>query len=64
MPKIRTCRTVAKRFKVTGTGKLMRVSTLQNHRMKKKANEKRRLDRESMVGTRLSRTMRRMAPTM
>jgi ribosomal protein L35 len=49
---------------VTGTGKLMRVSTLQNHRMKKKANEKRRLDRESVVGIRLSRTMRRMAPTM
>ncbi|HET6387581.1 MAG TPA: bL35 family ribosomal protein [Armatimonadota bacterium] len=49
MPKIRTSRTVAKRFKITATGKLRRGCTLSNHRMKKKKNEQRRLDREYTV---------------
>ena len=57
MPKIRTSKTVAKRFKITATGKLMRGCTLQNHRMKKSANQKRRLDREYSVDPVRSKTM-------
>ena len=49
MPKIRTSRTVAKRFKITAKGKLVRSCTMQNHRMKKEANQRRRLDREYAV---------------
>jgi large subunit ribosomal protein L35 len=37
MPKLKTRKTAAKRFKVTGTGKLMRRSTKLNHLMRKKS---------------------------
>ena len=44
MPKLKTRKTAAKRFKVTGTGKLMRRSTKLNHLMRKKSGgEKRKL---------------------
>jgi large subunit ribosomal protein L35 len=49
VPKIRTSRTVAKRFKITGKGKMLRECTMANHRMKKKKNEQRRLDRSYEV---------------
>ena len=49
MPKIRTSSTVKKRFKITGTGKMMRSCTLQNHRMKKSANQGRRLKRDYAI---------------
>ena len=60
MPKIRTSRTVAKRFKITSKGKLLRGCTLQNHRMKKKANELRRLGREYEVVGKRRTTMQAM----
>lgn len=44
MSKLKTRKTVAKRFKVTSTGKLMRRSTGLNHLMRKKnMNRRRRL---------------------
>jgi large subunit ribosomal protein L35 len=44
MPKLKTRKTVAKRFKVSATGKLMRRSTKLNHLMRKKSGgAKRRL---------------------
>ncbi|MDQ2730083.1 MAG: 50S ribosomal protein L35 [Armatimonadota bacterium] len=60
MPKIRTNRTVIKRFKVTAKGKLLRSCTLQHHRMKKKANQGRRLSREYEVEGKRRVTMQRM----
>lgn len=46
MPKIRTCKTVAKRIKVTARGKLLRRSVGLNHLMRKKtASQKRALTR-------------------
>ncbi|MCA1595619.1 MAG: 50S ribosomal protein L35 [Chloroflexi bacterium] len=60
MPKIRTSSTVKKRFKITATGKLMRGCTLQNHRMKKKKNEGRRLKREYAVEGKKRQTVVRM----
>jgi large subunit ribosomal protein L35 len=42
MPKLKTRKTAAKRFKVTGTGKLMRRSTKLNHLMRKKSGGARR----------------------
>lgn len=61
MPKMKTRKTVAKRFKVTATGKLMRRATGLNHLMRKKSmNRRRRL----LKGTELFRgdesRMRRM----
>jgi large subunit ribosomal protein L35 len=42
MPKLKTRKTAAKRFKVTATGKLMRRSTSLNHLMRKKCKNRRR----------------------
>lgn len=44
MPKLKTRKTAAKRFKVSANGKLMRRSTGLNHLMRKKSlNRRRRL---------------------
>ncbi|MEI7591747.1 MAG: 50S ribosomal protein L35 [Actinomycetes bacterium] len=46
MPKMKTHRGAAKRFKVTGTGKIMRRKAGMNHILEKKSPErKRRLNR-------------------
>ncbi len=42
MPKIRTKKTVAKRFKLTATGKLTRRCVGLNHLMRKKCKSRRR----------------------
>ena len=42
MPKIKTRSAAKKRFKVTGTGKLVRRSTKLNHLMRKKSGGARR----------------------
>jgi len=42
MPKIRTSKTVAKRFKVSAGGKLLRRSVGLNHLMRKKSPSQRR----------------------
>jgi large subunit ribosomal protein L35 len=45
MPKIRTRKTAAKRFKVTCSGKILRGSNLTGHlKMKKSGARQRRLD--------------------
>jgi large subunit ribosomal protein L35 len=47
MPKMKTHRGAAKRFKVTGTGKLMRRQAGMNHILEKKPSKRtRRLKRE------------------
>ena len=48
MPKMKTHRGAAKRFKVTGTGKIMRRKAGMNHILEKKSPErKRRLNRRA-----------------
>ena len=50
MPKMKTHRGAAKRFKVTGSGKVMRRKAFKNHILEKKSPErKRRLGQEAEV---------------
>jgi large subunit ribosomal protein L35 len=50
MPKMKTHKGAAKRFKVTGTGKLVRRQANMNHILEKKASKRtRRLKREESV---------------
>ena len=50
MPKMKTHRGAAKRFKVTGTGKLRRLQINNNHILEKKASKRmRRLKGETEV---------------
>ncbi len=42
MPKLRTRKTVSKRFKISATGKLMRRCTKMNHLMRKKTASQQR----------------------
>ncbi|MGI8662716.1 MAG: 50S ribosomal protein L35 [Acidimicrobiales bacterium] len=60
MPKMKTHKGAAKRFKVTGTGKLMRRKAFKNHILEKKSPaRKRRLGREAqLVGGDRDRTER------
>ena len=60
MPKMKTHRGAAKRFKVTGSGKVTRRNTNLNHILEKKGEaRKRRLSRDSeVVGGDLRRVRR------
>ncbi len=50
MPKMKTCKAVKARFKVTGTGKLMRSKPGRRHILTKKAaKRKRRLRKDALV---------------
>ena len=50
MPKIKTHKGAAKRFKVTGSGKIVRVKAYKGHILtKKNAERKRRLGRKQKV---------------
>ncbi len=61
MPKMRTDKGAAKRFKVTGTGKLRRRRAFLNHMLEKKAPaRKRRLGHEGDVHQADLREVRRL----
>ena len=50
MPKMKTHRGAAKRFKVTGSGKIMRRKAFMNHILEKKPSKRtRRLSKETQV---------------
>ena len=50
MPKIKTHRGAAKRFRMTATGKIMRSHAFKRHILTSKtAKRKRQLDRETLV---------------
>jgi large subunit ribosomal protein L35 len=50
MPKMKTHKGAAKRFKLTGSGKLVRRKAFKNHILEKKSPaRKRRLTREAQV---------------
>ncbi len=61
MPKLKTNKTAAKRFKITGTGKITRRASHNNHQfLHKKASRKRRLEQEPEVFQGEQKRMRRL----
>ena len=63
VPKLKTCKTAAKRFESTGTGKIRRGNTGMNHlKMKKGSSAKRRLNMKSGVSKGEKRVIRRLVP--
>ena len=65
MPKMKTNRSVAKRFKVTGTGKLKRMKANKNHILEKKSpKRKRNLRKATYVGKTMEDNYKRVLPYM
>ncbi|MBC7327109.1 50S ribosomal protein L35 [bacterium] len=63
MPKLKTRKSAAKRFKVTGKGKIMRLHTRLNHLMRKKREARvRRLRQEAVVDKTMEKRVRRLVP--
>jgi len=63
MPKMKTNRAAAKRFKVTGTGKIVRARANKSHILtKKSAQRKRRLRQTTVVDAINVRALRKMLP--
>ncbi len=61
MPKMKTHRGAAKRFKVTGTGKLKRRRAFKSHLLTgKPAKRTRRLRQATLVGPNLLKSMKRL----
>jgi large subunit ribosomal protein L35 len=61
MPKMKTDRGAAKRFKITGTGRLRRRQAMRSHLLEKKASKRtRRLGREVELSSADRREVRRM----
>lgn len=63
MPKVKTKRAAAKRFKVTGTGKLKRMKAYKSHILTKKAAKRKRGLRKAttLTSADLKRMLRSMA---
>ena len=65
MPKMKTHRGAAKRFKKTGTGKIARSRSNKQHILTKKASRrKRRLRKSALVHPSDERRIRQMVPTL
>jgi len=63
MPKMKTNRSAAKRFKVTGSGKVMRRRQALRHILtKKSAKRKRRLGQDAAVDSANIGAVKRMVP--
>ena len=63
MPKIKTCRAAAKRFKKTGTGKLVRNKAYKSHILTKKSTKrKRNLRKAAYVSTTQEKAMKKLLP--
>ena len=63
MPKIKTNRAVAKRFKKTGTGKLKRNKAYKSHILNKKSTKrKRNLRKATEVDATNAKMMKRILP--
>jgi large subunit ribosomal protein L35 len=60
---MKTCKTAAKRFEISATGKIRHGATGMNHlKMKKSASAKRRLSIKSGVTTGQKRVIKRQIP--
>ena len=65
MPKIKTNRAAAKRFKVTGTGKLKRSKAYKRHILTKKTTKtKRNLRKAAIVDVTNVKNMKKILPYM
>lgn len=63
MPKMKTNRGAAKRFKVTGTGKLVRSKAFASHILTKKTTKrKRNLRKDGLVDSTNLKQMKRILP--
>ena len=63
MPKIKTKRAAAKRFKVTGTGKLKRNKAYKSHILTKKSTKrKRNLRKAAMTDSTNVKNMKKVLP--
>lgn len=63
MPKMKTHRGAAKRFKVTGTGKLKRAKAFKSHILtKKSAKRKRNLRQTGYVSESQEKAMKKLLP--
>lgn len=63
MPKMKTSRAAAKRFKITGTGKLKRAKAFKSHILTKKSTKtKRNLRKTAYVSTTQEKTMKKILP--
>ena len=63
MPKMKTHRGAAKRFKKTGTGKLKRAKAFKSHILTKKSpKRKRNLRKSALVSTTQMKAMRKLLP--
>ena len=63
MPKMKTSRSAAKRFKVTGTGKLKRNKAYNRHILtKKSAKRKRNLRKPAITDATNVKTMKKILP--
>ena len=49
MPKMKTKRAAAKRFKTTGTGKLMKMKAYKSHILNKKSTKRKRNLRQATI---------------
>ena len=63
MPKMKTCRAAAKRFKKTGTGKLKRNKAYKSHILTKKSpKRKRNLRKAAMTDATNEKNMKKILP--
>ncbi len=63
MPKMKTKRSAAKRFKVTGTGKLVRNKANKSHILTKKSpKRKRNLRKQTLVDNTNAKVMKKIMP--
>ena len=63
MPKLKTSRAAAKRFSVTGTGKLKRMKAYKSHILtKKSAKRKRNLRKATMTDSTNIKNMKKILP--
>lgn len=63
MPKMKTKKSVAKRFKVTGSGKLKRAKAFKSHILTKKSSKtKRNLRKTGYVSETQEKTMKILMP--
>ena len=61
MPKLKTNKTAAKRFKITGTGKITRRKAYNSHQfLHKSAAQKRRLEQEPEIFSGEKKRIRRL----
>ncbi len=65
MPKMKTRRGAAKRFKKTGTGKVVRAKSNKQHILTKKTSKrKRRLRKDAVVASVDAKRVKQMVPTL